>query len=108
MSGIITTLGWTRPWSEQLLQAFFVAAKCIWLLHLLAFSFNQPLGILRVDENILFESDYMEDIFSDRQRSQGPGRVKIMVHQSESDPWLPERVTALNPNAFLYYRESLL
>ncbi|KAL0418539.1 UNVERIFIED_CONTAM: IRK-interacting protein [Sesamum radiatum] len=33
MSGIITTLGWTRPWSEQLLQAFFVAAKCIWLLH---------------------------------------------------------------------------
>ncbi|KAL0287323.1 UNVERIFIED_CONTAM: IRK-interacting protein [Sesamum angustifolium] len=79
MSGIITTLGWTRPWSEQLLQAFFVAAKCIWLLHLLAFSFNQPLGILRVDENVLFESDYMEDIFADRQRSQGPGRVKIMV-----------------------------
>ncbi|KAL0437245.1 UNVERIFIED_CONTAM: IRK-interacting protein [Sesamum radiatum] len=79
MSGIITTLGWTRPWSEQLLQAFFVAAKCIWLLHLLAFSFNQPLGILRVDENVPFESDYMEDIFTDRQRSQGPGRVKIMV-----------------------------
>ncbi|KAK4492411.1 hypothetical protein RD792_003216 [Penstemon davidsonii] len=44
------TLGWTRPWLEELLEAFFVAAKCIWLLHLLAFSFNPVLGILRVDE----------------------------------------------------------
>ncbi|KAI3461075.1 hypothetical protein Pfo_017738 [Paulownia fortunei] len=79
MSGIIATLGCTRPWPEQLLQAFFVAAKCIWLLHLLAFSFNQPLGILRVDENMLFEPNYMEDIFADRQRSQGSSRVKIMA-----------------------------
>ncbi|GFP80015.1 hypothetical protein PHJA_000144900 [Phtheirospermum japonicum] len=79
MNGIVTTLGCTRPWPEQLLQAFFVAAKCIWLLHLLAFSFKQPLGIMRVDENVIFESSYMEDIFAERQRSEGPGRVKIMV-----------------------------
>ncbi|KAI3449921.1 hypothetical protein Pfo_006586 [Paulownia fortunei] len=79
MSGIIATLGWTRPWPEQLLQAFFVAAKCIWLLHLLAFSFNPPLGILRVDENRPFDPHYMEDIFADKQRPQGPSRVKIMV-----------------------------
>ncbi|KAK6164218.1 hypothetical protein DH2020_001082 [Rehmannia glutinosa] len=79
MSGIIATLGWTRPWPEQLLQAFFVAAKCIWLLHLLAFSFDPPLGILRVDENRSFEPHYMEDIFLDKQRPQGPSRVKIMV-----------------------------
>lgn len=79
MSGIIATLGWTRPWPEQLLQAFFVAAKCVWLLHLLAFSFNPPLGILRVDENRPFEPHYMDDIFVDKQRSQGPSRVKIMV-----------------------------
>lgn len=79
MSCIITTLNWTRPWPEQLLQAFFVAAKCIWLLHLLAFSFNPSLGILRVDENRCFDPHYMEDMFIDRQKSNGPSRVKIMV-----------------------------
>lgn len=79
MSCIITTLNWTRPWPEQLLQAFFVAAKCIWLLHLLAFSFNPPLGILRVEDNRSFDPHYMEDMFVDRQKSHGPSRVKIMV-----------------------------
>ncbi|OIW15940.1 hypothetical protein TanjilG_04475 [Lupinus angustifolius] len=79
MSCIITTLNWTRPWSEQLLQAFFVAAKCIWLLHLLAFSFNPPLRILRVEDNRIFDPHYMEDMVSDRQMSQGPIKVKIMV-----------------------------
>lgn len=79
MSGIITALNWTRPWPEQLLQAFFVAAKCIWLLHLLAFSFNPQLGILRVEENRSFDGVFMEDVFVDRQRSQNPNRVKVMV-----------------------------
>ncbi|KAK7262553.1 hypothetical protein RJT34_30127 [Clitoria ternatea] len=76
MSCITTSLNWTRPWPEKLLQAFFVAAKCMWLLHLLAFSFNPPLGILRVEENRTFDPHYMEDMC---QRSQGPSRVKIMV-----------------------------
>ncbi|KAK4789507.1 hypothetical protein SAY86_016811 [Trapa natans] len=80
MSGIITTLKWTRPWPEQLLQAFFVAAKCIWLLHLLAFSFRSPVGILRVEENRAFDSNYMEDMLVDKQqRSIGQSRVKVMV-----------------------------
>ncbi|XP_044506833.1 IRK-interacting protein-like [Mangifera indica] len=79
MSCIITTLNWTRPWPEQLLQAFFVAAKCIWLLHLLAFSFSPPLGILRVEENRSFDGHYMEDLFMERQKSLGASRVKIMV-----------------------------
>ncbi|XVF69694.1 hypothetical protein PTKIN_Ptkin11bG0102600 [Pterospermum kingtungense] len=79
MSLIISTLNWTRPWPEQLLQAFFVAAKCIWLLHLLAFSFSPPLGILRVEESRTFDPHYMEDMFMERQRSHGPSRVKIMV-----------------------------
>lgn len=79
MSGIITALNWTRPWPEQLLQAFFVSAKCIWLLHLLAFSFSPALGILRVDENRSFDGAFMEDVFVDRQRSQNPTRVKVMV-----------------------------
>ena len=79
MSLISSTLNWTRPWPEQLLQAFFVAAKCIWLLHLLAFSFNPPLGILRVEENRTFDPHYMEDMFMESPRSHGPSRVKIMV-----------------------------
>ncbi|KAL5566589.1 hypothetical protein UlMin_029753 [Ulmus minor] len=79
MSCLIATLNWNRPWSEQLLQAFFVAAKCIWLLHLLAFSFNPHVGILRVEENRNFDPHYMEDMFVERQRSIGPSRVKIMV-----------------------------
>ncbi|KAK4380680.1 hypothetical protein RND71_002542 [Anisodus tanguticus] len=79
MSCIIATLNWTRPWPEQLLQVFFVAAKCIWLLHLLAFSFNPPLVILRVEENVTLDVHYMEDVFADRQRSQGSSRVKVMV-----------------------------
>ncbi|MBA0807110.1 hypothetical protein Gohar_022934 [Gossypium harknessii] len=79
MSLIISTLNWTRPWPQQLLQAFFVAAKCIWLLHLLAFSFNPPLGILRVEENTTFDPHYMEDMLMERQKSHGPNRVKIMV-----------------------------
>ncbi|KAG4187083.1 hypothetical protein ERO13_A08G081000v2 [Gossypium hirsutum] len=79
MSLIISTLNWTRPWPEQLLQAFFVAAKCIWLLHLLAFSFSPPLGILRVEENTTFDPQYMEDMLMERQKSHGGSRVKIMV-----------------------------
>ncbi|KAF7805384.1 IRK-interacting protein [Senna tora] len=82
MSSIITSLNWTRAWPEQLLQAFFVAAKCIWLLHLLAFSFNPALGVLRVQENTSFDSHYMEDMLMDnRQRchGNGPSKVRLMV-----------------------------
>ncbi|XP_038725211.1 IRK-interacting protein-like isoform X2 [Tripterygium wilfordii] len=79
MNLIVTTMNWTRPWPEQLLQAFFVSAKCIWLLHLLAFSFDPPLGILRVEESRSFDPQYMEDMFMDKQRSYSPSRIKIMV-----------------------------
>ena len=79
MSCIITTLNCTRPWPEQLLQSFFVAAKCIWLLHLLAFSFFPPLAILRVEENRPYDPHYMEDMSVEKQKVQGANRVKIMV-----------------------------
>lgn len=79
MSCIVSTLNWSRPWPEQLLQSFFVAAKCIWLLHLLAFSFDPPLAILRVDENRSFDPIYMEDIQLERPRSQAAAMVKVMV-----------------------------
>ncbi|KZV56447.1 hypothetical protein F511_08345 [Dorcoceras hygrometricum] len=79
MGGILATLRWTKPWSEQLLQAFFAAAKSIWLLHLLAFSSDPPFRIMRVDENRPFEARYMEDVLAERQRLLVPGRVKVMV-----------------------------
>lgn len=79
MSGIMTGLGWRRPWPEQMLQSFFVAGKCVWLLHLLAFSFNPPVGILRVEENRVFDPHYMEDVFVEKRRSNGPSRVKAMA-----------------------------
>ncbi|XP_075494287.1 IRK-interacting protein-like [Primulina tabacum] len=79
MNGIVAILGRTRPWPEQLLQAFFVSVKCIWLVHLLAFSFDPPLSILRVEENRPFEARYEEDVFTDRQNIQGSSRVRIMV-----------------------------
>ncbi|XP_047317901.1 IRK-interacting protein-like [Impatiens glandulifera] len=79
MSGIISGLSWTRPWPEQMLQSFFVAGKCVWLLHLLAFSFSPPIGILRVEENRGFDPHYMEDLFMEKRRSNGPYRVKAMA-----------------------------
>ncbi|KAG6473255.1 hypothetical protein ZIOFF_067168 [Zingiber officinale] len=79
MSCLVTLLNWSSPWPEELLQCFFVAAKCIWMLHLLAFSFSPPLSILRVDENFNFDPIYMEDIPLERHRAQNPARVKIMA-----------------------------
>ncbi|CAI0449977.1 unnamed protein product [Linum tenue] len=84
MSCIIAALNWTRPWPEQLLQAFFVAAKCVWLLHLLAFSFDPAaaIGILRVEEERGFDPRYMEDVSRERAGNGGGSSskvVKVMV-----------------------------
>lgn len=79
MSLIVSMLNWTRPWPEPLLQSFFIAAKCIWLVHLLAFSFNPPLAIFRVNRASNFDPVYMEDILTDRHKRQLPSKVRIMV-----------------------------
>lgn len=80
MSCIVSTLkNWSRPWPEQLLQCFFVAAKCVWLLHLLAFSFTPALTIMRVEESRVFDQMYMENILPDKQQLHNPCQVKIMV-----------------------------
>lgn len=78
MSSIVSILNWWRPWPELLLQSFFIAAKCIWLLHLLAFSFNPHVMILRVDESAAFDPVYMEDVLGDKQR-RTLTKVKVMV-----------------------------
>ncbi|GJN33612.1 hypothetical protein PR202_gb22232 [Eleusine coracana subsp. coracana] len=79
MGAVVAALGWTRPWPEQLLHCFFVAAKCAWLLHLLAFSFDPPLPIMRVDEGRAFDPAFMEDVLLPVQQSGGPCQVKVMV-----------------------------
>ncbi|XP_051141628.1 IRK-interacting protein-like [Andrographis paniculata] len=79
MHSVAAALGWTRPWLEETLEAFFAAVKGVWLLHLLAFSFDPPLRILRVGENRIFESHYMDDIFADKLKPMVRSRTKIMV-----------------------------
>jgi hypothetical protein len=76
---VVAALGWSWPWPEQLLQCFFVATKCVWLLHLLAFSFGPPLPILRVEEGRAFDQMYMEDILPDKRQVQDSLTVKTMV-----------------------------
>ncbi|KAH9289523.1 hypothetical protein KI387_033640, partial [Taxus chinensis] len=79
MSLIVSMLNWTKAWPEPLLQAFFIAAKCIWLVHLLAFSFNPPLNIFRVDKGVNFDPVFMEDMLTERNKRQVPSKVRIMV-----------------------------
>ncbi|WOL12054.1 IRK-interacting protein [Canna indica] len=80
MRCIMPLLDWPSPWPERLLQCFFISAKCIWLLHLLAFSFSPPLRILRIDRDGDFDSTYMEDIPLQKQAVKlAPTQVMIMV-----------------------------
>lgn len=80
MSSVAAMLNWPTPWPEQLLGSFFVAAKCVWLLHQLAFSFSPPLAILRVVEDQNFDPLYMQDISVDRKGARiAAVYVKVMV-----------------------------
>ncbi|KAF6168807.1 hypothetical protein GIB67_042114 [Kingdonia uniflora] len=78
MSEIVAMLGWNRAWPEPLLQAFFGAAKSVWLLHLLSSSVRPRLPIFRVEKGIKFERDYMEDMGEDKGKLV-PSSVRIMV-----------------------------
>ncbi|XAR70406.1 hypothetical protein NMG60_11027250 [Bertholletia excelsa] len=79
MSEIVAMLGWNRAWPESLLQAFFVASKSVWLVHLLANSVQPGLSIFRVDKGVRFEPFYMEDMGGDRAQKLVPAVVRIMV-----------------------------
>ncbi|XP_057827215.2 IRK-interacting protein isoform X2 [Cryptomeria japonica] len=79
MGLIVSMLNWASAWPEHLLQAFFTAAKYVWLVHLAAFSFQPPLVIFRVERSTKFDSVYMEDIVADRQTKQAAATVRIML-----------------------------
>ncbi|KAK9103588.1 hypothetical protein Sjap_020842 [Stephania japonica] len=79
MSEIVAMLGWNRAWPEPLLQAFFSAAKAVWLEHLLACSVHPRLQIFRVDKEVKFDGLYMEDMSGDRAQRLVAETVRIMV-----------------------------
>lgn len=79
MSEIVAMLGWNRAWPEPLLQAFFVASKSVWMVHLLANSVHPSLPIFRVDKGVNFDSVYMEDMGGDKSSRLVPNMVRIMV-----------------------------
>lgn len=79
MSEIVAMLGWNRAWSEPLLQAFFVASKSVWMVHLLANSVHPSLTIFRVDKGVNYDSVYMEDMGGDKSSRLVPNMVRIMV-----------------------------
>ncbi|XP_068650854.1 IRK-interacting protein-like [Aristolochia californica] len=80
MSEIVAMLGWSRAWPEALLQAFFVAAKSVWLVHLLACAVHPSLPIFRVDKSAEFDGVYMEDmIVGEKVKKLMPTTVRVMV-----------------------------
>ncbi|KAI9076670.1 hypothetical protein K1719_041435 [Acacia pycnantha] len=79
MSEIVAMLGWNRAWPEPLLQAFFVASKSVWLVHLLANSVHPSLPIFRVDNGVRFDSVYMEDMSGDNGTKLVSSIVRIMI-----------------------------
>lgn len=82
MNRVVALLDRSSPWHEELLHSFFVSTKCIWLVHLLAFSFDPPLAILRVGENFRFDPAYMRDVGVDggaKAKGCTDGRVEFMV-----------------------------
>ncbi|KAE8727638.1 STEROL-4ALPHA-METHYL OXIDASE 1-1 family protein [Hibiscus syriacus] len=79
MSEIVAMLGWNGAWHEPLLQAFFVASKSVWLVHLLSNSVHPAIPIFRVDKGVRFDSQYMENMSGERAIKLVPSMVRIMI-----------------------------
>ncbi|KAL4348736.1 hypothetical protein GQ457_17G021230 [Hibiscus cannabinus] len=79
MSEIVAMLGWNKAWPEPLLQAFFVASKSVWLVHLLANSVHPGIPIFRVDKGVRFDSLYMEDMSGEKAIKLVPSMVLLMI-----------------------------
>lgn len=81
MSEVVSSLGWARarPWPEPLLQAFFLAAKAVWGVRLLARSVHPPLPVVRAERGARFDTRFMEDAAAARAGKLEPATVKMMV-----------------------------
>ncbi|CAN6307290.1 unnamed protein product [Urochloa humidicola] len=81
MSEVVSNLGWARAraWPEPLLQAFFLAAKGVWGVRLLARSVHPPLPVVRAERGARFDTRFMEDTAAGRAGRLEPASVKMMV-----------------------------
>ncbi|CAN6284937.1 unnamed protein product [Urochloa humidicola] len=81
MSEVVSSLGWARAraWPEPLLQAFFLAAKGVWGVRLLARSVHPPLPVVRAERGARFDARFMEDAAAGRAGKLEPASVKMMV-----------------------------
>uniref|UniRef100_A0A0A9FUF2 GIL1/IRKI C-terminal domain-containing protein n=1 Tax=Arundo donax TaxID=35708 RepID=A0A0A9FUF2_ARUDO len=81
MSEVVSSLGWARAraWPEPLLQAFFLAAKGVWGVRLLARSVHPPLPVLRAERGARYDPRFMEDAAAGRLGRLEPASVKMMV-----------------------------
>ncbi|TVU47730.1 hypothetical protein EJB05_07339, partial [Eragrostis curvula] len=81
MSEVVASLGWARAraWPEPLLQAFFLAAKGVWGVRLLARSVHPPLPVVRAERGARFDPRFMEDAAAGRAGRLEPASVKMMV-----------------------------
>ncbi|KAK3147815.1 hypothetical protein QOZ80_3BG0287090 [Eleusine coracana subsp. coracana] len=89
MSEVVASLGWARgarAWPEPLLRAFFLAAKGVWAVRLLARSVHPPIPVVRADRGARFDPRFMEDAAAGRAAAAAagggrlePASVKMMV-----------------------------
>ncbi|CAN6290034.1 unnamed protein product [Urochloa humidicola] len=81
MSEVVSSLGWARAraWPEPLLQAFFLAAKGVWGVRLLARSVHPPLPVVRAERGARFDARFMEDAAAGWAGRLEPASVKMMV-----------------------------
>ncbi|KAJ6812780.1 putative IRK-interacting protein [Iris pallida] len=80
MSEVVAALGWARAWPESLLQAFFAAAKGVWMVRLLARCAHPAVPVMRVGGGAAFDAAYMEDVVvGEKVRRLTPVSVKMMV-----------------------------
>ncbi|XP_077246661.1 IRK-interacting protein-like [Tasmannia lanceolata] len=79
MSEIVGMLSWNRAWPEPVLRAFFGAAKCVFLVRLLAGAVYPSIPIFRVEKGVRFEGAYMEDMVGDKSGKLVPSVVRVMV-----------------------------
>eukprot|EP00249_Psilotum_nudum_P011238 c23044_g1_i1 orf=135-2030(+) len=81
MSLINSIIVWEDRWCDELAQAFFVAARSIWLVHLLAFSMDPSAAIFRVGKEATFDPRYMDEMPLERtaKNLHSSSSIRIMV-----------------------------
>ncbi|KAH7387626.1 hypothetical protein KP509_16G033400 [Ceratopteris richardii] len=107
MNKIEEVLNWEGSWPDELARSFFIAAKWIWLLHLLAFSFQYPALIFRVGCDALFDSQFMEDISVYNWQ---PSKSKRTPFLPSAEPFEPAsiRIRKMVMPGFLFNDEDII